>query len=114
MNADESLGGELVAGILVSSQPNLSVKSILKQQFLAPLDNDEWNELQRSVVDKEPSPEQNLLQKEKLNLLRKAIGRLTPVECLNLRTIVSRTRSLTAGRGASEEGLAITKSQNAE
>lgn len=163
LNADDALGGELAAGILVSSQPNLSVedkvkqhfeqmreplaryltatfggerslaeeitqdaflqlyrymarghaienvrawtyrvahnmavKSIQKQEFLAPLDDEEWDELGRSLAGKDPSPEQNLLQKEKLNRLRKAIGRLTLVEreCLNLRTKGFRYREI--------------------
>lgn len=75
---------------------NMAVKSVRKQQFLSPLDDEEWVELQRSLAGNEPNPEQSLLQKEKLNRLRKAIGRLTLVEreCLNLRTKGFRYREI--------------------
>lgn len=75
---------------------NMALKSVKKQQFLSPLDDDEWNDLQHSLAGKELNPEQSLLQKEKLNRLRKAIGRLTLVEreCLNLRTKGFRYREI--------------------
>lgn len=75
---------------------NMAVKSIQKQQFLSPLDDDQWDELQRSLSGTDPNPEQSLLQKEKLTRLNKAIGRLTPVEreCLNLRAEGFRYREI--------------------
>jgi len=75
---------------------NLAVHRVKKQQFLAPLNDEQWEELQRSLVGNELNPEQNLLQKEKLNRLRAAIGRLTLVEreCLNLRTKGLRYREI--------------------
>jgi RNA polymerase sigma-70 factor (ECF subfamily) len=161
LNADDAQAGELTAGILVSSQPNLSIEDKVKQyfeqmrepvfryltatfgperaeeitqdaflqlyrslssgqtilnvrawtfrvahniavtqlkrqQFIAPLTDEDWEELQRSVEGKELTPEQILLQKEKLERLRKAIGRLTLIEreCLNLRTKGFRYREI--------------------
>lgn len=75
---------------------NMAVKTLKKQQFLSPLNDEEWETLQHSLVAKDPNPEQNLLQKEKLDRLRKAIGRLTLVEreCLNLRTRGFRYREI--------------------
>ena len=67
---------------------NMAIKSLKRQNFLAPLDDEEWEDLQHSLAGNELNPEQSLLQKERLNRLRIAVGRLTPVEreCLNLRT----------------------------
>jgi RNA polymerase sigma-70 factor (ECF subfamily) len=75
---------------------NLAVNRIRRRQFIAPLTEEEWEELQQSVVAKDLNPEQNLLQKEKLDRLRKAISRLTTVEreCLNLRTKGFRYREI--------------------
>lgn len=65
-------------------------------QFLAPLSDEEWLALQQTVEDKGLNPEQILLQKEKLDCLRKAISRLTFIEreCLNLRTKGFRYREI--------------------
>jgi RNA polymerase sigma-70 factor (ECF subfamily) len=75
---------------------NMAVTQIKRQQFIAPLSDEEWDDLQRSLKGDELNPEQNLLQKEKLNRLRKAISRLTPIEreCLNLRTKGFRYREI--------------------
>jgi RNA polymerase sigma-70 factor, ECF subfamily len=75
---------------------NLAINQIKSQQFIAPLGDEDWLELQRSLEDKGLNPEQNLLQKEKLDRLRKAISRLTLIEreCLNLRTKGFRYREI--------------------
>lgn len=75
---------------------NLAINQIKSRQFIAPVSDEDWLELQRTLEDKAPNPEQALLQKEKLNRLRLAIGRLTLVEreCLNLRTKGFRYREI--------------------
>lgn len=75
---------------------NTAVQRVKKQQFIAPLSDEEWSDLQRSLETKELNPEQSLLQKERLERLRRSIGRLTPVEreCLNLRTKGFRYREI--------------------
>lgn len=75
---------------------NLAINRIKSRQFIAPLDDEDWTKLQSSLEDKALNPEQALLQKEKLNRLRQAIGRLTLVEreCLNLRTKGFRYREI--------------------
>ena len=75
---------------------NLAVQRVKKHQFLAPLSDEQWEELQGSLAGSDLNPEQNLLHKEKLDRLRKAIGRLTLVEreCLNLRTKGFRYREI--------------------
>ena len=75
---------------------NKAINQIKSRQFIAPLDDEDWTLLQRSLEDKALNPEQILLQKEKINRLRKAISRLTQVEreCLNLRTKGFRYREI--------------------
>ncbi|MDQ3181465.1 MAG: RNA polymerase sigma factor [Acidobacteriota bacterium] len=75
---------------------NLAINQIKSRQFIEPVDDAGWDELQHSLADKNLNPEQTLLQKEKLNRLRKAISRLTIVEreCLNLRTKGFRYREI--------------------
>lgn len=75
---------------------NLAVDRIRSQKFIAPLNDEDWIKLQNSLVETGLNPEQSLLQKEKLNRLRLAIGRLTFVEreCLNLRTKGFRYREI--------------------
>ena len=75
---------------------NLAVQRVKKQQFLAPLSDEQWEELQGSLAGSDLNPEQSLLHREKLGRLRKAIGRLTLVEreCLNLRTKGFRYRGI--------------------
>lgn len=75
---------------------NLAINQIKSRQFIEPVDDAGWDELQHSLADKNLNPEQTLLQKEKLNRLRKAISRLTLVEreCLNLRTKGFRYREI--------------------
>ncbi len=75
---------------------NMAINQIKSRQFITPLDDEDWTNLQSSLEDKALNPEQALLQKEKLNRLRTAIGRLTLVEreCLNLRTKGFRYREI--------------------
>ena len=75
---------------------NLAIDRIRSQKFIAPLDDEDWIKLQNSLVETGLNPEQSLLQKEKLNRLRLAIGRLTLIEreCLNLRTKGFRYREI--------------------
>ena len=75
---------------------NLAINQIKSRQFIAPISDEEWDELQRSLEYKGLDPEQVLLQKEKLERLRKAIIRLTLIEreCLNLRTKGFRYREI--------------------
>lgn len=92
-------GGETIQNVrawVFRVAHNLAINQIKSRQFIAPLADEDWIELQGSLEDKSPNPEQILLQKEKLNRLRLAIGRLTPVEreCLNLRTKGFRYREI--------------------
>lgn len=75
---------------------NLAINQIKKQQFIEPLDDAGWDDLQHSLEDKNLNPEQIFLQKEKMNRLRKAISRLTLIEreCLSLRTKGFRYREI--------------------
>ncbi len=75
---------------------NLAINKLKRQQFIAPLSDEDWDDLQRTLDSKDLNPEQSLLQKEKLTRLSKAIGRLTEVErqCLNLRTKGFRYREI--------------------
>ena len=73
-----------------------SAGSSLPVDAKLPFTVEEWDELQRSQKYNGLDPEQTLLQKEKLDRLRKAISRLTLVEreCLNLRTKGFRYREI--------------------
>ena len=64
---------------------NIALQRVRSQEFLSPLSDEEWSELQSSIADKAPNPEENVLEKERLARLRSALGRLTAVEreCLN-------------------------------
>jgi RNA polymerase sigma-70 factor, ECF subfamily len=75
---------------------NIAITQLKRQQFMAPLSGEEWDELQRSLEAKDLNPEQVLLRKEKLTGLRKALGKLTLIEreCLNLRTKGFRYREI--------------------
>jgi RNA polymerase sigma-70 factor (ECF subfamily) len=67
---------------------NLAINQIKSRQFIQPLAEGAWTELERTLQSKDANPEQKLLQKEKYNRLRMALGKLnmTERECLNLRT----------------------------
>ncbi len=67
---------------------NLAINQIKSRQFIQPLEEDSWNELEKTLQAKDANPEQKLLQKEKYKRLRLAMSRLTLIEreCLNLRT----------------------------
>lgn len=75
---------------------NLAVDQIKTNQFILPLDDEEWGSLQESIADKAANPEQAYLRTEQLERLRRAIGRLTLIEreCLNLRTKGFRYREI--------------------
>jgi RNA polymerase sigma-70 factor (ECF subfamily) len=75
---------------------NLAVDQFRGQQFIAPLDEDAWEEACRSLQDTQPSPEQRVLQVEKLSRLNAAVARLTLIErqCLHLRASGLRYREI--------------------
>jgi RNA polymerase sigma-70 factor (ECF subfamily) len=75
---------------------NLAIDRIRGQQFIELLDEESWEELQRSLKDAGPNPEQRLLLQEKFHRLRASIARLTPQErqCLHLRTKGLRYREI--------------------
>lgn len=75
---------------------NLAVNQIKHRQFIAPLDNEAWETLCRTLPDAAPGPEQRLLQREKVRRLHAAIARLTQVEreCLHLRSKGFRYREM--------------------
>lgn len=67
---------------------NLAVNNVKRQQFVQPMDEESWANLEANLESKEINPEQDLLRKEKFRRLRAAMGTLTINErsCLNLRT----------------------------
>jgi RNA polymerase sigma-70 factor (ECF subfamily) len=75
---------------------NLASNRIRAQQFVELLDDQSWDELQASLRDAGPNPEQRLLQLEKFSRLRAAVARLTMPErqCLHLRTKGLRYREI--------------------
>jgi RNA polymerase sigma-70 factor, ECF subfamily len=89
---------------------NLAVNRLKGQQFVDLLDDDCWAALRRSLRDSSPSPEQNVLQRERYDVLRAAIGRLTPAErqCLHLRTKGMRYREIGEILGLSTTAVAET------
>ena len=89
---------------------NLAVDQLRGRQFIAPLDEDAWEEVCRSLQDSAPTPEQRLLRIEKFERLNAAIGRLTMIErqCLHLRASGLRYREIAAIVGLSVTGVAET------
>lgn len=75
---------------------NLAVDQVRGRRFIAPLDEDAWEEVCRSLRDSAPNPEQRLLQIEKFGRMNAAIGRLTMIErqCLHLRANGLRYREI--------------------
>jgi len=75
---------------------NMAVNRLRSQQFIAPMSDEEWDDLQQTLETGELNPEQSLLQKETLVRVRHAIGKLTQIEreCLNLRTKGFRYREI--------------------
>lgn len=89
---------------------NLAVDQARGQQFIAPLDEEAWEQVRRSLRDAAPSPEQRLLQIEKFERLNAAIGRLTMSErqCLHLRANGLRYREIAEIVGLSTTSVAET------
>src|SRR5262249_24071411 len=89
---------------------NLAVDQLRGGQFIAPLDEDVWEEVCRSLRDSAPNPEQRILQIEKFERLDAAIGRLTMTErqCLHLRASGLRYREVGEIVGLSTSSVAET------
>lgn len=89
---------------------SLAVSRIRSRQFVELLDEEGWEDLRRSLADAAPNPEQRLLQLEKFNRLRMAIGRLTADErqCLHLRTKGLRYREIAEILGLGTSTVAET------
>ena len=92
-------GGQSIANVrawVFRTAHNLALNRIKSQQFVALLDEDEWEELRRTLADAGRNPEQRLLELEKFGRLRLAIARLTAPErqCLHLRTKGLRYREI--------------------
>lgn len=92
-------GGQSIANVrawVFRTAHNLAANRIKAQQFVALLDEDDWEELRRTLADTAPNPEQRLLQLETFGRLRVAIARLTTPErqCLHLRTKGLRYREI--------------------
>jgi RNA polymerase sigma-70 factor (ECF subfamily) len=92
-------GGQSIANVrawVFRTAHNLAANRIKAQQFVALLDEEEWEELRRTLADAAPNPEQRLLQLERFGRLRVAIARLTAPErqCLHLRTKGLRYREI--------------------
>jgi RNA polymerase sigma-70 factor (ECF subfamily) len=75
---------------------NAALNQIKSQQFILPVEGDMWEDLCRALPDAGLNPEQSLLEQEKLDRLRRAMGRLTESErqCLHLRTKGLRYREI--------------------
>jgi RNA polymerase sigma-70 factor (ECF subfamily) len=75
---------------------NAALNQIKSRKFLLPVDDEAWEEISRVLPDTAPSPEQSLLEREKLACLRQAMSRLTDTErqCLHLRTKGFRYREI--------------------
>lgn len=56
---------------------NMAISHHRHRQFIAPLDADTWDELERRLPDKTLNPEQNLLQREKYERIYEAMKRLS-------------------------------------
>jgi RNA polymerase sigma-70 factor (ECF subfamily) len=89
---------------------NLAVDQVRGRQFIEPLDEAAWEEARRSMRDTGPSPEQRMMQIEKLGRLNAAIARLTMVErqCLHLRASGLRYREVAEIVGMSTTSVAET------
>jgi RNA polymerase sigma-70 factor (ECF subfamily) len=89
---------------------NLAVNQIKSRQFIAPVTEEAWEELYRTLRDAAPGPEQRLLQQEKVNRLCASIARLTQAEreCLHLRSKGFRYREMAEILGLSTTTVAET------
>ena len=92
-------GGQSIANVrawVFRTAHNLAANRIKAKQFVTVLDEDDWEDLRRTLADAAPNPEQRLMQLEKFGRLRIAIGRLTAPErqCLHLRTKGLRYREI--------------------
>ena len=92
---------------------NLAVNQIKQQQFLAPVTDEAWDELVRTMRDVAPGPQQRLLQQARYHRLRAAIARLTQAEreCLHLRSKGFRYREMAEILGLSTTSVAETLSR---
>jgi len=92
-------GGQVITNVsawVFRVAHNLAVNRIRSQQFVDLLDERSWGELRQSLEDAGPTPEQSLIQQERLEGLRISISRLTAPErqCLHLRTKGLRYREI--------------------
>ncbi len=106
-------GGEAIANArawVFRVAHNLAVNQIKSRQFIAPVTDEAWEELCRTLRDSAPGPEQKLLQQEKFSRMRAAIGRLTQAEreCLHLRSKGFRYREMAEILGSSTTTVAET------
>jgi RNA polymerase sigma-70 factor, ECF subfamily len=94
LHAGQSIGN--VRAWVFRVAHNLAVNQIKSQQFITPLDDETWAEIQQLYRDTSPNPEQKLLQQEKFDRLRIAVASLTAPErqCLHLRTKGFRYREI--------------------
>lgn len=89
---------------------NLAINQIKGQQFIAPLDDDTWEQLSRTLQATGANPEEKLLRQERFKRLHAAIARLTLAErqCLHLRTKGLRYREMAEILGLSTTTVAET------
>lgn len=89
---------------------NAALNQVKSQQFLLPVDDETWDDISRALPDTALSPEQSLLEQEKLTRLRHAMGRLTDMErqCLHLRTKGFRYREIAEVVGLGTSTVAET------
>lgn len=75
---------------------NLALNRIKSQQFIAPLDDVDWEDICQKLPDTGMTPEQRTLKREEFALLHQAIKRLSQQEreCLHLRAEGFRYREI--------------------
>jgi RNA polymerase sigma-70 factor (ECF subfamily) len=106
-------GGQSIANVrawVFRTAHNLASNRLRSEQFIELFDETGWEDLRQTLKDSAFNPEQRLLELEKFNRLRVAIGRLTQAErqCLHLRTKGLRYREIAEILGLGTSTIAET------
>lgn len=106
-------GGQSIANVrawVFRTAHNLASNRLRSEQFIELLDDTDWENLRQTLRDSAANSEQRLLELEKFNRLRVAIGRLTQTErqCLHLRTKGLRYREIAEILGLGTSTIAET------
>jgi len=106
-------GGQSITNVrawVFRTAHNLASNRLRSDQFIELFDETGWEDLRQTLKDSAVNPEQRLLELEKFNRLRVAIGRLTQAErqCLHLRTKGLRYREIAEILGLGTSTIAET------